>query len=163
MEQRTKFEVGTGDKLSKTLAYATKSLIRRRGASGGHGTDGDPVSGSASSLTLKFRSRWLRLGIPNDEETGPEIVTMTDLGQRAGEVMAAIALGRTALVTKHGRFIAALVPLDSVETDRELLGFIASEAEWAEPDALEQDDSLSTTSDVAARLGLRDPSTVEAL
>lgn len=84
---------------------------------------GSPVP--ASGVTLDYGDAELNIPVCNDPSHPPRIVTMTDLGQRAGEVVSGIEEGLAALVTKHGRFVAAIVPVDSADVEQALLEMVA--------------------------------------
>lgn len=62
------------------------------------------------------------LAVRQEPGSRPSHVTMTDLGQYAGKIFDGVEAGRPALVTKRGRFIAALVPLDPDGMDDMVLG-----------------------------------------
>jgi len=61
-----------------------------------------------------------------------QFVTMRELNQRTASIVAEInANGRPAIVTKHGRFVAVILPLENVEIESVVLrqGPIAREVD----------------------------------
>jgi len=59
------------------------------------------------------------------------IYTMRQLNQQTADVLREInERGETALITRHGRFIAAIVPLANTDIEANLVGKILREAEY---------------------------------
>jgi prevent-host-death family protein len=59
------------------------------------------------------------------------IYTMRELNQHTADVLREINERReTALITRHGRFIAAIIPLASADIEANLVGKILQEVEY---------------------------------
>lgn len=119
----------------------------------------DVQSGEAPALRLGFGKTAVEL--PSNQKSGsrPVVVTMTDLGQQAGRVIGGIEEGVPALLTKRGRIVAAIVPLDADSVEAALLARVRlPDTDVArEFDVLPRNRRLATISEVAESLGLGDP------
>jgi antitoxin (DNA-binding transcriptional repressor) of toxin-antitoxin stability system len=130
---------------------------------------GDDTARSANSVCLGFNKRLVTLPIVQKEGSQPKIVTMTDLGQRAGRMVEDIEGGVPAFITKHGRFVGIILPVDPIAFEQALLSYATNSATWRQyglgatrSHAIAIDELAATTepselSQVAARLGLEDP------
>ena len=114
-----------------------------------------PTSTDHPTCVLSFGDNLVELPMSQTLGSVPAHVTMTKLGQHAGQVFEQIEHGIPALVTKRGAFIAAIVPLDSGAVDdlivsarrergRERFEFLADR----------DDDELFTLEEAARRLGI---------
>lgn len=104
------------------------------------------------SCTLGFGSGEVALPVRQTLGSTPSHVTMTDLGQHAGQVIEAVETGMPALVTKRGQFVAAIVPIDPEQMDSLVLYSRSSGIEVRRDRATE--DRMYTLAEAAERLGV---------
>lgn len=114
---------------------------------------------TVAELTLGFQNNLVVLPTKQKRGSKPAHVTMTDLGQRAGDVLSHVEQGEAALVTKRGRYVAAIVPLDAEQMRALFLRDLSADVGDSDDLLLvEQEPRNATISEVAAELGLNDPS-----
>jgi prevent-host-death family protein len=61
-------------------------------------------------------------------DTGPLVYTMRDLNQQTARIMEEIAAtGKPAYITKHGRYVAVITPLEPGRVESRILAELARE------------------------------------
>ncbi len=81
---------------------------------------------AAGDAVVQVRLGNQAVEISVSQTTRPRVATMTELGQHAGELITEVQSGVPMFVSKHGRFVAMIVPVDSDDVERVLTETIAS-------------------------------------
>lgn len=84
----------------------------------------------------------------------PRIFTMRELNQRTADVLKAInKSGEPAVITRHGRFVALITPLEGRNLEGRLVAAMLKDDRLTEPADADTDEPSLSTDELADNLG----------
>jgi prevent-host-death family protein len=116
---------------------------------------GAALGSTPATVTIRFGGHEATLLVAQKPGSKPAVVSMTDLGQQAGAVIDGVIDGVPALVTKRGRFVAVIVPVEPGAVEHYLFSGVSDLVDRRA--ATPREEPLAPFEETVARLGLRLP------